>query len=112
MRNGLYTIAIDMLDGVDARATGVIVLRDGAIHGGDSYFYYTGNYETGPDKWRGELVTHQHTQSRGNPVFGGRDVSVGFSGKHDATGAVVYGTALVGSRSVSFRATLRRLADA
>lgn len=112
MRNGLYTIAIEMLDGVDARATGVILLRDGALRGGDSYFYYTGSYVCEPDKWRGELVTHQHTQSRGNPLFGGRDVSVGFSGKHGESSAEVYGTALVGSRSVSFRATLRRLVDA
>ncbi|MBR1222278.1 hypothetical protein JQ557_30055 [Bradyrhizobium sp. U87765 SZCCT0131] len=113
MRNGLYAIRIEMRDGVRGRATGVIVLRDGALAGGDSHFYYTGRYLVTGDKWRGELVTHQHTPADGpRPLFGERDVSVGFSGHHDAGGAAVHGTALVGSRSISFHAVLHRLADA
>jgi hypothetical protein len=113
MRNGLYSIHIEMLDGVKGRATGIIILRDGRLFGGDSYFYYTGHYLlSGPGKWKGELVTHQHTPSHASPVFGGRDVSCGFSGKHDDVGAEVYGTALVAARSISFRATLRWLVEA
>ena len=42
--NGLYTIQIEMTDGGHGRANGVIVLHDGKIAGGDSYFYYTGSY--------------------------------------------------------------------
>jgi hypothetical protein len=45
------------------------------------------------------------------PVFGGREVTTGFSGTYQDDESEVFGTSLVGSRSVSFRATLRRLAD-
>jgi len=37
------------------RATGVIVLLDGKILGGDTHFYYTGSYTFKNGKWRGEL---------------------------------------------------------
>lgn len=107
IRNGLYSMAIEMLDGVRGRATGVAVLRDGILLGGDSYFYYTGVYQCDGSKWRGELMTKQHTQAVGlNLVFGGRDVSCGFSGTFGHDSAEVFGTALVGKTGVSFRALL------
>lgn len=105
--SGLYSIEIEMTDGGQGRATGVIVLRDGTIAGGDSYFYYTGTYTAGDNKWRGELTTSEHTKSAGSrPLFGGREVTCGFSGSYDADGADVQGTALVGKTSVSFHARL------
>ena len=42
--NGLYTIQTEMTEGGHGHATGVIVLLDGKIVGGDSNFYYTGSY--------------------------------------------------------------------
>jgi hypothetical protein len=42
--NGLYSISIQMRDGARGHATGVLVLSDGRILGGDTYFYYTGSY--------------------------------------------------------------------
>ncbi len=81
--NGLYTIQIEMTDGGHGRANGVIVLHDGKIAGGDSYFYYTGSYRAdhGSGKWRGELITNEHTKSAGSlPLFGGREVTCGFTG--------------------------------
>ena len=63
--NGLYTIQIEMTDGGHGRANGVIVLHDGKIAGGDSYFYYTGSYRADRGKWRGELITNEHTKSAG-----------------------------------------------
>jgi hypothetical protein len=105
--NGLYSIAIEMTDGGHGRATGVIVLREGEIVGGDSYFYYTGSYTADRGKWRGELITHEHTKSAGRlPLFGGREVTCGFSGSYAADGADVRGTALVGKTSVLFHARL------
>lgn len=96
-----------MRDGARGRATGVILLRDGAILGGDSYFYYTGSYTCQAGKWSGELITHQHTEAIGtNFVFGGRDVSCGFSGSYASGTAKVFGTALVGKASISFHAVL------
>ena len=44
VQNGLYTIRIEMRDAKRSYATGVIVLCDGRILGGDTYFYYTGSY--------------------------------------------------------------------
>lgn len=106
--NGLYSIEIEMTDGGQGRATGVIMLRDGMIAGGDSYFYYTGSYTAGDAKWRGELTTNEHTRSSGSrPLFGGREVTCGFSGSYSADGADVQGTALVGKTSVSFHARLK-----
>ena len=112
IENGLYSISIEMRDGVRGRATGVVVLRDGMILGGDSYFYYTGSYTCDDGKWYGELITHQHTPALGlNLVFGGRDVSCGFSGTYGEKIAEVFGTALVGKASVNFRAALAMMVE-
>ena len=96
-----------MKDGGRGRATGVIVLLDGQILGGDTHFYYTGSYTAGGGKWRGELTTNQHTKSAGVlPLFGGREVTTGFMGTYSADGAVANGIALVGENSVPFHAKL------
>ncbi|XIA63085.1 GrlR family regulatory protein [Bradyrhizobium sp. TZ2] len=105
--NGLYSIEIEMTDGGHGRATGIIVLRDGKIAGGDSYFFYTGSYTANHGRWRGELITNEHTKSVGAlPLFGGREVTCGFTGSYSADTAEVDGTALVGKTSVVFRARL------
>src|SRR3954449_8725324 len=81
--NGLYAIRIEMRDGKRGRATGVVTLFDGRILGGDSYFYYTGSYTCQHFKWRGELITHQHTEATGvNLAFAGREVTCGFAGSY------------------------------
>jgi hypothetical protein len=70
--NGLYSILTEMMEGGHGHASGVIVLLDGRIAGGDSHFYYTGSYTADRGKWRGELTTNQHTKSVGVlPRFGG-----------------------------------------
>jgi hypothetical protein len=115
MRNGLYSIHIRMLDGVRGRANGVIILRDGRLLGGDPYFWSVGHYVATDESWKGELLTRQHTpyqETPARPVFAGREVSTGFSGSFADDRSEVFGTSLVGSRSVSFRATLHRLSDA
>ena len=105
--NGLYIINIEMLDGKRGHATGVVVLTDGRIMGGDSFFYYTGTYTFRNGKWRGELITHQHTEAIGiNLAFAGREVTCGFTGTYSGGEAEVEATALVVSTSVSFRARL------
>jgi len=105
--NGLYSIQIEMTDGGHGHASGVLVLIDGRIAGGDSHFYYTGTYTAGHGKWRGELITNEHTKSVGvRPLFGGREVTCGFTGSYTDDRAEVEGTALVGKTSVSFHAKL------
>ncbi len=105
--NGLYAIRIEMSHGKEGRATGIVILLDGRILGGDSFFYYTGSYTFRNGKWRGEMIVHQHTEAPGlNLAFGGREVSCGFSGTYSGGEAQVDGTALVGKHSVSFQAQL------
>jgi hypothetical protein len=105
--DGLYTVNIEMRDGKSGRASGVLVLCGGRILGGDSYFFYAGNYTFRNGKWRGDLVSHQHSRAVGkNLAFGGREVSCGFTGTYSNGRAQVDGTALVGKTSVSFHAEL------
>ena len=112
IRNGLYSIHIRMLDGIDGGNTGVMVLHDGRIRGGDAFFDYIGSYTSANGRWKGELVNHEHTPSQGErPVFGGHEVGIGFSGTYTDEGAVAEATALAGKRSIRFSAVLRKLAD-
>jgi len=107
VKNGLYSIRIEMKDGGRGRATGVIILLNGKILGGDSHFYYTGSYTFKNGKWRGELTTCEHTKAVGlNMLFGGREVNCGFTGKYTDVEAEVSGTALVGKTSILFEAVL------
>ena len=42
IRNGLYHITVEMLDGVRGGNQGVMVVRNGTLRGGDSFFYAYG----------------------------------------------------------------------
>jgi hypothetical protein len=114
MKNGFYSIHIQMLDDVNGRASGVVYLENGKLLGGDPYFWSEGAYTVHQGTWKGGLVTRQHTPYRDvsvRPVFAGYEVTTGFSGTYADDCADVFGTSLVGSRSVSFRARLQKLAD-
>jgi hypothetical protein len=112
IRNGLYSIHIRMLDGVDGGNTGVMVLHDGRIHGGDALFDYIGSYTSANGKWKGEIINREHTRSQGErPVFGGYEVGIGFSGTYTDVGAEGDATALAGKRSIRFRAELKLLTE-
>jgi hypothetical protein len=112
VKNGLYSIHIKMLDGIDGGNTGVMVLHDGRIHGGDAFFDYIGSYSCANGKWKGEIVNHEHTPTQGErPVFGGHEVGIGFSGTYTDAGASAEATALAGKRSIRFSAELKLLAE-
>jgi hypothetical protein len=111
--NGLYSLHIRMLDGIDGGNTGVMVLHDGRIRGGDAFFDYIGSYTSANGRWKGELINHEHTPSQGErPVFGGYEVGIGFSGTYTDDGAIGEATALAGKRSIRFSAVLKKLAEA
>lgn len=112
IRNGLYSLNIRMLDGINSSNTGVMVLHDGTIRGGDAFFDYVGAYSSANGRWKGELINHEHTPTKGErPLLGGRDeVGIGFSGTYNEDGAEGEATALAGKRSIRFRTVLRRLA--
>jgi hypothetical protein len=99
-----------MLDGIDGGNTGVVLLHDGAMRGGDAHFDYQGAYASSNGKWKGELINHEHTPSEGaRLLFGGYEVGVGFSGTYSEGRAVATATALVGKRSVRFSAVLKKM---
>ena len=113
MRNGLYSIHVQLGDGREGKGSGVLVFNDGVILGGDAFLFYTGRYSVEGATVRGEVVINQHTPSLdANPLFGGADVGIGFSGEFTDTEAAISGTGLVGRHSMIFRATLKRVASA
>jgi hypothetical protein len=114
MKNGLYSIHTHMLDGVRGRDSGILILRDGVLIGGGPYFWSAGSYTVGNGTWKGQLRTNQHSPFADpflRPLFAGQEVTSGFTGTFVNDEAEVFGTMLVGNRSLSFRATLKKLAD-
>ena len=106
--NGLYSIHLRTLDGVDGGLTGVMLLSNGRILGGDAFFYYLGTYSSEKGRWKGQILNQEHTPAKGeNPVFGGHEVGIGFSGTCDEEGARLEAIALAGKRSLRMRAELK-----
>ncbi|MCP3469578.1 hypothetical protein NLM33_04440 [Bradyrhizobium sp. CCGUVB1N3] len=106
--NGLYAIHLRALDGVDAGLSGVMLLMDGRILGGDAFFYYLGSYSSADGRWKGEMLNQEHTPAKGeNPVFGGYEVGIGFSGSCTADSGELEGVALAGKRSLRLAASLK-----
>jgi hypothetical protein len=91
----------------------VMLLMDGRILGGDAFFYYLGSYTSADGRWKGEIVNQEHTPAKGeNPVFGGHEVGIGFSGTCDGQGAELEAVALAGKRSLRLTATLKLMRPA
>ncbi len=114
MKNGLYSIHVTLLDGRVGKGSGVMLIRDGQLLGGDAYLFYTGSYTVKDNTFKGEVLVQRHTSPRNddNPLFGGpAPVGIGLTGTFTDTRAEMTGTALVGKASQIFRATLRKLAD-
>ena len=106
--NGLYSIHIRMLDGVHGGLTGVMLLHDGHILGGDAFFYYLGTYTSADGRWKGEILNQEHTPAKSeHPIFGGHEVGIGFSGTCDDHSALLDATALAGKRSLRLTAVLK-----
>lgn len=110
IRNGLYSLHIAMLDGISGDNTGVMLLLDGRILGGDAYFYYLGSYSAANGRWRGEMLNQEHTPAKDvRPLFGGHEVGIGFSGTYNCETAKAEATAFAGKRSIRFAADLKLL---
>jgi len=106
--NGLYSVRIRVLDGVDGGLTGVMLLNNGRILGGDAFFYYLGTYTSEQGRWKGQILNQEHTSAIGeDAIFGGHEVGIGFAGTCDAEGAVLEATALAGKRSLRLTAALK-----
>jgi len=109
-RNGLYSLTAVAIDGVDVEVGGVLILRDGKLHGGNSYVFYTGTYDFSDGKWNGEMTSREHTPTT-RPTAE-RVQHIEFSGIYDDAGAEADATALVAKQRIRYDATLRFLAVA
>jgi T3SS negative regulator,GrlR len=110
IRNGLYHITIEMLDGVTGGNQGVMVLRDGSMRGGDSFFYAFGTYTSADGKWKGEVTNQEHSSTFGErPNWERKVVTIGFSGSYTDVSADGEGIALAGKQSIRFKSKLRLL---
>ena len=105
IRNGLYAAQTKALDGFEGGEIGVVVLRDGTIRGGSSFFYAFGTYSCSDSNWKGEVTMQEHTPA----PMAGRIVSLGFSGTYTDESAVISLTALVGDRSIRYDGFFRLL---
>src|SRR5882672_5980834 len=57
IKNGLYSLAAVAVIEVG----GVLILHDAKLHGGGSCGYYTGTYDCSDGKWKGEMISNEHT---------------------------------------------------
>ena len=75
--NGLYSIDIRLQDGIDGGLSGVMLLNDGRILGGDAFFYYIGSYTSANGRWKGQMPIRS-TPRQGRIGCGGHEVGIGF----------------------------------
>ena len=85
IKNGLYSLAAVAIDGVDVEVGGILILRDGKSHGGDSYVFYTGTYDCSDGKWTGEMISQEHTPT--TRPMAERVQHIEFSGTYNDAGA-------------------------
>ena len=85
IKNGLYALNASSRDGVAEDVGGVLILRDGQLHGGDAYVYYTGSYECSAGNWQGKITSQEHTPT-GRPMAA-RIQHIGFLGTYNDAGA-------------------------
>ena len=71
MDNGLYKVRFETPRGA---GTGVVVLHDGHLWGGDSSMFYNGKYELGTNTFHATIVTNVHTIAPHKPSIFGRDI--------------------------------------
>jgi hypothetical protein len=107
LENGNYSAWFRTQQG---EATGVVVLNEGRVTGGDNVSSYSGSYFVDGDKFTAAISTWRHTQ--GPPsVFGIDNVDLTLTGKSTPTTASCAGTAKQ-APGLTFEATLIRIAEA
>ena len=113
IRNGLYvttlTMALKKLDGTEGVSRGVLVLRNGMMHGGGPFFYTIGSYSCSDGKWKGEATSREHTPALATRLWARQIVTIGFTGTYNDEGAEIDATALFGKQSIPYRGTFRLL---
>src|SRR6266702_1583639 len=107
IRNGLYHITVEMLDGVQGGNQGVMVVRDGTLRDGDSFFLPTAPTprRTANGKARSPTRSTRRPMASG-PVWERKVVTIGFTGTYTDDTAESDGIALAGKQSIRFKSKL------
>ena len=109
IKNGIYSLSALVIDGPDVEVGGVLILYNGRIHGGDSFVFYEGTYDSTDGKWKGEIISREHTPTT-RPISE-RVQKIEFRGNYNDAGAKASATAVAGKQRVRYAATLRFLAE-
>ena len=109
IRNGIWLATTRFLDGVEAYNRHVMVLRDGTMRGGGGYYYTVGSYTCSGGKWKGEMISREHSPIDGMYPWARMEISIGFTGTYSDDSAEFDATALAGKRSFRFQSIYRLL---
>lgn len=78
LQNGLYSISFKDAAG-RAEGSGVVVLHDGVLLGGDDVLFYSGSYQQKSNRFKATVTTSRHTEGRAS-LFGLEEVAISFAG--------------------------------
>jgi hypothetical protein len=106
LRDGSYSAWFRTPQG---EGTGIVVLNDGKMTGGDTVIAYTRSYVEEGDTFTASITTERHTQGQPS-VFGIDEIDLTLTGKSTRTTASCTGTAKQ-APGLTFEATLVRMAD-
>lgn len=107
MKNGIYKASFKTPLG---QGTGVVVIADGSIKGGDSSMYYIGTLEESANQIAATIRVSKHSDFPGmSSVFGTNDVTVKLQGTSTDNSATIKGVA-VEAPDVQFQAQLTFIA--
>lgn len=108
MKDGLYSATFSTPKG---NGTGVVVLQDGKLRGGDSMMAYVGTYSESDNQFSAQFEVKVHSRPPGmSSVFGRDHVHVSANGTSDGDTVQMNATAKE-VPGVALRATLKRVAD-
>ena len=88
--------------------TGVVVLQDGNVSGGDTVIAYSGTYEQHGDEFSAEIAIKRHTAGQLS-VFGIDDVDISLAGRSTGATASCRGKSRQ-APGMTFEATMIRMA--
>ena len=104
MDNGLYSVNFRTPIG---NGSGVVVLNDGRIEGGDAAIYYKGTYTHENGNFTANVQTGRHSPGA-HSVFGRDAVEIDISGKNQGNTATLAGTSPQ-APGISFQAALNKI---
>lgn len=106
MKNGFYAIDFGIPTG---EGSGVLMLQDGILRGGDSSIFYVGNYTLDGDKLTADVVTYRHSGMLPS-IFGRDTVHIALEGSFSGQGATLAGSAKE-APGVTLNVKLKRIGD-